>query len=160
MMSLNHGWGCHPIQIAFSIPIKHMLSVWAHWYAVHGHQVVALLNYTDPSWFRFWWSGSLVEAKWCHFVMVEDSILFSCIMHLYKTCTQCLCILKCCQLTYGSSLTQLYRPNLAQNFGDPGCLGSQNNVNTSWLKLPSYSNFFTHPYLTCTKCLSTLICCP
>ncbi len=39
MMSLGCGWSCHPIQAAFSILIRHMQSVWAHWYAVHRHKV-------------------------------------------------------------------------------------------------------------------------
>ncbi len=40
-----------------------MQSVWAHQYAVHRHKAAALLSYTDPTWLRFWWSGSLVELN-------------------------------------------------------------------------------------------------
>ncbi len=29
-----------------------------------------------------------------------------------------------------------------------------------WMRLTTPSNCFPHPYWTCTKCLSTLICCP
>ncbi len=46
-------------------------SVWAHWHAVHRHRVEALHSYTHPTWLRFWGSGSLVDSKWCHYVMVE-----------------------------------------------------------------------------------------
>jgi hypothetical protein len=33
--------------------------------------VATLHSYTHPTWLRFWGSGSLVESKWCHYVMVE-----------------------------------------------------------------------------------------
>ena len=46
------------------------------------------------------------------------------------------------------------------DFGVLGHLWSQNDVNTSWLRLTATSNCFPHPYYTYTKCLSTLICCP
>ena len=39
-------------------------------------------------------------------------------------------------------------------------LWSQHDVITSWLRLTATSNCFPHQYLTYTKCLSTLICCP
>ncbi len=42
MIWLCHGWGWQPSQIAFYIHIRHNQSIWAHWYAVHGHRVWAL----------------------------------------------------------------------------------------------------------------------
>ena len=42
MMSLRHGWGWHPPQTIYCIHMKHIQSVWAHWYAVHRHTVAAL----------------------------------------------------------------------------------------------------------------------
>ncbi len=76
MISLRHGWGWQPPQTASCIHISHMQSVWMHWYAVHGHIAVASNSYTNTTWLRFWGSGSLVESKWCHYVMVEaDSLL-------------------------------------------------------------------------------------
>ncbi len=48
-----------------------MQSDWAHWYAIHGHTVLALHSYTHPAWLRFWGSGSFVESKWWDYVMVE-----------------------------------------------------------------------------------------
>ncbi len=75
MMSLHHGWGFYLIQTASHIHIRHIQSVWAHWYVGNRHMVAALLSFilTHPSWVRFWWSGSLVELKWCHCVMDEAS---------------------------------------------------------------------------------------
>ncbi len=89
MMSLCHGWGWQPTQTASHIHIRHLQSVWACWHAVHRHMVVALHSYTHPtSWLIFWGSGSLVESKWCHYVMVEaDSHLKlfpSSIIDIYK----------------------------------------------------------------------------
>ena len=68
MISLQHGWGCHPIQTASHIHVRQMQSVWAHWYAVHRHTVAALvlISYTHPTWLRLWCSRSLVESTWCH----------------------------------------------------------------------------------------------
>jgi hypothetical protein len=70
VMWLCHGWGWQPPQTASHIHIRHVQSVWAHWYAVHVHTISALHSYTHPtSWLRFWGSGSLVESKMmslCH----------------------------------------------------------------------------------------------
>jgi hypothetical protein len=63
MMWLFHGWGWQPPQTASCIHIRHIQSVWAHWYAVHRHIVSALHSFTHPSWLRFLGSGSLVESK-------------------------------------------------------------------------------------------------
>ncbi len=88
MISLCHGWGWQPPQFASHIHIRHIQSVWAHWYVVHRHMVVALQSYTHPTWLRFWGSGSLVESKWCDNVTVEaDShlkLLPTSILDIYK----------------------------------------------------------------------------
>ncbi len=49
---------------------------------------------------------------------------------------------------------------LGSDFGALGHLWSQNDMIMSWLRLTATSNCFPHPYCTCTKYLSTLICCP
>ncbi len=88
MMWLCHGWGWQPPQTASHIQIRHIQSVWAHWYAVHGHTVSALHSYTQPTWLRFWGYGSLVESKWCDNVMVEANsnlnLLLTSILDIYK----------------------------------------------------------------------------
>ncbi len=71
IMSLCHGWGQQPPQTASHIHDRYVQSVWAYWYSVHRHMVAALHMYTHPTWLRFWSSGSLMESKWCHYVMVE-----------------------------------------------------------------------------------------
>ncbi len=76
MMSLHHGQGCHSTQTAFHIHIWHIQIPWTHWYAVHRHTEAVLLSYTHSKWIRFWCSGSLVESKWCHSIMVEAATLF------------------------------------------------------------------------------------
>jgi hypothetical protein len=88
MMWLCHGWGWQPPQTASHIHKRHIQSVWAHWYAIHRHLVAALPIYTHPTWLRFWGSRSLVESKWCDYVMVEaDShlkLLPASILDIYK----------------------------------------------------------------------------
>ena len=71
MMSLHHGWGWQLPQTASPIHIRHIHSVWAHWYAIHWYMVAALHSYTHPNWLRIWGSESLVESKWCCWVMVD-----------------------------------------------------------------------------------------
>ncbi len=71
MMSLHHGLGWQPTQTASYIHITHIQSVWAYCYAVHAHVAVASNNYTHPSWLTLCGSGSIVESKWCHYVIAE-----------------------------------------------------------------------------------------
>ncbi len=89
MMWLCHGWVWQPPQTASHIHIGHIQSVWAHWYAVHRHKILALHSYThSTSWLRFWGSGSLVELKWCHYIMFEAEshlkLLPTSILDIYK----------------------------------------------------------------------------
>ena len=73
MMSLHHGWGWQLTQTAPLIHIRHIQSVWAHWYAVHGHTIAALNSYIQPTLFRFLasGSGSHLESEWYHHFTVE-----------------------------------------------------------------------------------------
>ncbi len=48
---------------------------------------------------------------------------------------------------------------LGADLGVLSHLLSQNDVIMSWLRLTATWNCFSHPYMMCTKCLSTLICC-
>ncbi len=88
MMSLCHGWGWQPPQTAFPIHLRHLQSLWTHWYAVHRHKVAALHSHTHTTWLRFGGSGSLMELKWCHYFMVEaDShlkLLPTSILDIYR----------------------------------------------------------------------------
>ncbi len=63
------------------IHMRHIQQFWAHWYAVHGHTVVASKSYTHTTWVRFWGSGSLVESKWWHNVIVEATATSNCFPH-------------------------------------------------------------------------------
>ncbi len=67
MMSLRHSWGWRTPKTASCIHIRHVQSVWAHWYDVHGHRVGASNRYTHTIWVRYWGSGSLVESKWLRY---------------------------------------------------------------------------------------------
>ncbi len=67
---------------------RYIQTVWTNWSAVHGHTVAALHSHTHTSWLGFLGSGSLVESKWCHNVMVEADChlkwLPSSIFSIYK----------------------------------------------------------------------------
>ncbi len=52
-MSLHHGWGCQLPQTASCIFIRHIQSVWSHWYAVHSQEVAALHSY-QPYLAQIW----------------------------------------------------------------------------------------------------------
>jgi hypothetical protein len=124
----------------FRHPCKTLISVWADCYAVNCHTVAALHSFTHLTWLRFESSGSLVESKWCHYVMIEaDSqlkLLPSSILDIKK----CLSKLICWPFAYSSSILQLYPPYLAQIWGFW--------VTCGWLKLPrkvSYKCTFGMP---------------
>ncbi len=118
MISLCHDWGWQSPQTSSHIHIRHVHSVWAHWYALHMHMVAALHSYTLPTWLRFWGSGSLVESKWCHHVMLVEAdshlkLLPASILDIYKVSEH----IDMLSIAYGSCLTQLYLPYLAQMLG-------------------------------------------
>ena len=70
-MSIRHGWGWGPPQTASPIQITHIQHAWACWYAVNWHTAAALHSYTQPTRISVWGSGSLVESRWCQYVVVE-----------------------------------------------------------------------------------------
>ena len=70
MLSLCHCWGWQPLQTASCIHIRHLQSVWANRYAVYGIHKQPYID-THPIWLRFIGSGSLVESKCFHCVIVE-----------------------------------------------------------------------------------------
>ncbi len=74
MVTLRHSWGWYPLQTASHILIRHIQSVWALCMPSHGHMVAPLYRYTGQAGPRFGKSGSLLEWKWCHNVMVEADI--------------------------------------------------------------------------------------
>jgi hypothetical protein len=87
MLSLNHGQGWQPPQTTSHIYIRHIQSVWSHWYAVHGHTVVALHSHTHTSWLSFWVLGHL----WSQHVVIRShwgwqplKLLPSSILDIYK----------------------------------------------------------------------------
>ena len=147
-------WHCCPVYM------RHVQNVWAHWHAVHRHMVKALQGYTHTSWLRFWKTGSLVESKWCHYVMVEaDShlkLFIAYIWNIYKVFEH----IDMLSIDVRSKPYTVITTQLGSDFGVPGHLWSQNDVITSRLRPTANSNYLLHTYVTYTKCFSTLICCP
>ncbi len=145
MMHFFHGWCWQPPQTASHIHIRHIKSDWAHWYAIHGRTASALHSYTHPAWLRFWGSGSLVESKWFHYVMVEAD------GHLKLLPISILDIYKLFEYIDMLSIDIQYQPytvlptQLGSEFGVRGHLWSQNDAFLSWLMLTAISNCFPHP---------------
>jgi hypothetical protein len=146
MMLFTHGWGWQSPQTASHIHIWHAQSIWAHWYAVHWHMVAALHSFTHPSWVRFWGSGSLVESKWCDYVMVDTDghckLLPTSILDMCKVFEHIDMLSTCIKYQPYTVIPTL----LGSDFGVLGHLWSQNDVIMSWLRLTATSNCFTNPY--------------
>ncbi len=68
MMSLCHGWGWQPPQTASCIYIRHVQSVWAHWYAVLWHTVAALNSFPPylAQILGFWVTCGIKMMWLCH----------------------------------------------------------------------------------------------
>ncbi len=143
---LRHGWGWYPPQTASHILIKHLQSVWAIGMLSQRHIVAPLYRYTGKVGPRFGKSGSLVEWKWCHNVMVEADVhrtLFhTSILNIYEVFKPLVCCLKGVWVQPYTVTPAKLPPDL----GSQGHLWSENNATTSWLRLISTSDHFIHPY--------------
>ena len=150
MMSLHHGWGWQSPQINPPIHIRHIKSVWLHWYVVHGHSVASFLrSYTHTTCLRFWGStGPLVEWKWCHYIMDEAG------SHLKVLPLSIIVIEKVFEHIDMLSIGIRYQSYtviltlLGSDLGVLGHLWSQNDVITPLLTLAATSNCFPYPYKT------------
>jgi hypothetical protein len=135
----------------YIIFIRHIHSIWAHWYVVHRQTVVAAFHsYTHPTQLRFWGSGSLVESKWCHYVMVEAGsnlkLLPASILDIYKVFEYNAMLSINIQQQPSLTLTQFTHSLIGSDFGVRGHLWSQNDVIMSWMRLTATSNCFPHVY--------------
>ncbi len=74
MMPLRDGWGWYPTQTASQIWARHIQSVWAIDMLPQGYMGAPFYRYTGQVGPRFRTFVSLVEWKWCHYVMVEADI--------------------------------------------------------------------------------------
>ncbi len=143
---LESTWSHYVMVEADSQVIRHIQSVWAHWYAIHGHLTVASNSYAHTTWLIFWGSGSLVESRWCHYVMVEADrrlkLPLASILDVYN-------MFEHIDIPFMGmwQYPQIVTPTLfGSDFGVLDHLWSQNNVITSWLKLTTNSNCFLHPH--------------
>ena len=121
MMSLHHGWGWYQPQTFSYIHIWHIQRVWAIGMLSQGHVGAPLYRYTGQVGTRFWDLGSLMEWKWCHYVMVEADIhlrpLHTSILGIYKVFEPLVCCLK-------GMWVHPYTVTLAKLALDLGILGS------------------------------------
>ncbi len=130
MMSLCHGWGWQPTQSTCCIHLRNIQRVWSHLYALHGHTTVAPNSYTHTIWLRFWGSWSLVESKWCHYVLVvADShlkLLPTYTLDIYKVFKYVDMLSMCIQQQPLTVIPTL----IGSDFGVWGHLWSQNDLIT------------------------------
>ena len=148
MMSFCHGWGWQPPLTDFHIHIRlrHIQSVWAHWYAFYWYTLAALHSFTHRYRLRFWGFGWLVKSKWCYYESWQRPQTAS---HIYIRHIKFLSTLIWCPFAYSISLTQLsYLPSLllCSDFGILSHLWSQNDIIESLLRLTATSNCFPHTY--------------
>ena len=142
----------------FSHPYCIYTSVWAHWFAVRGHTVAVANSYTH-TWLRFRGSGSLMESKQCHHIImtvlptsISDIYTQKDWSHWYADHGHTLSALNSYTYTHATCGSKV---------GVLGHLWSQIVVITSWFSVTASSNWFPHLLLkTYTKWLSTLICSP
>jgi hypothetical protein len=105
MMLSCHSWCWQQSQNASHIHIRHIHSVWAHWYAVHWHMVAALHRYTPPYLAQnlgFWVTCGAKMMLLCHSWGWQPLQTAS---HIHIIHTQCLSTLIFCPLAYSCSLT-------------------------------------------------------
>jgi hypothetical protein len=115
-----------------------------YWHAVSRAYRCTLESYrsigqVDP---RFWSFGSLVEWKWCNYIMVKTHIhlrlLSASILDTYKMFD----LLVCCL----TGIWDHYTGQFGLRFRIFCHLWSGNNAITSWLRLISTSDCFPYPY--------------
>ena len=105
------GWGWQPHLKLLTASILDIYKVFEHIDMLskctrYGNCLRTQLH-PHTSWLRIWGSESLVESKWCHYVMVDaDGAISNFFLLPYKTYIKCLSTLKCCALAYSMSLTQ------------------------------------------------------
>ncbi len=104
-----------------------MQSVWADGMLSQGHMVSPLYHYTGQVDPRFGESGSIVEWKWCHNLMVEADIhlrlLHTSILDLCKVFELLVCCLKAIWCTH-----TITPAKLTPDLGSQGHLWSENDA--------------------------------
>ena len=98
LISLGHGWGWYPPQTTSHIHIRHVQSVWATGMLSQGHIGAPLYGHAGQVGHRSVNSGSLVEWKWCHSIIIEAYIhlrpLYTSILDICKVFQPLVCCLK------------------------------------------------------------------
>ncbi len=145
MMPQRHGWGWCLLQTASYIHIRHIQNVWDIGMLSQWHMVAPLYPYTGQVSPRFGDSGSLVEWKWCHNIIVEADIhlrpLHTSILDIHKVFETLVCCLKGIWLPPYTITPAKLPPDWVIQV-----LRSRNDATTSWLRLIFTSDHFIHPY--------------
>ncbi len=112
-----------------------------------------LYRYTSLVSPRFQTSVSLVEWKWCRYMMVEADIHLRLLPKSELDISKVSEPLICCRKGIWVHSHTDTQAKFAQAFGLLGHLWSGNDAIISWLRLISTSDHCPHPYYTYTMCL-------
>ena len=139
-------WGWYPPLITSYIYKRHIQSAWAIAMLSQGHMCAPLHQSTDQVVPRIGNSGSLVEWKWCHYIMFEADIhltpLQTSILDIPKVFEPLVCCLKGIWVhPYAIILTKL-----APDLGILGHFWKGIDVIMSCLELISTSDHFKHQH--------------
>ncbi len=124
-----------------------------------GNMGAPLYRYTGQVGPRFGKSGSLVEWKWCHNIMVESVIHFrplhKSIVNIYEVFQP----LVCCLTGIWLHPYTVTPAELAPDLGSQGHLWSENDAIMSWLRLKSTSDLLHTSIEDINKVFQPLVWC-
>jgi len=157
-MSLHHGWGWYQPQTLSYIHIWHIQRVWAIGMLSQGHVGAPLYRYTGQVGTRFWDLGSLMERKWCHYVMVQADIYLRPFIYPYYAYKKCLshwyAVLRAC----GCTLIPLHQPGLPQIWGFRFTCGvKMMSLRHGWGWYPPQTTSYIH--IRHIQSFEPLVCC-
>ncbi len=116
MIPLHVGWGWHPTQTDH-IHIRHVQCVWGIGMLSQGHIGAPLYLFTAQADPRFWSFGSLVEWKWCNYIIVEAHIHFRLLSTSILDIDKVFELLLCCLTGIWVHPYTVTQANLAPDFG-------------------------------------------
>ncbi len=159
MMPLRDGWGWYPPQTASHIHIWHIVIFWCIGMLSQGHMSAPLYHYTGQQVahnFGILGQLSIVEWKWCHWMPLHHGWGWcppQTASHIHIRHIQCAWVIGILSQGHMGAPFYPYTSKVGPRFWNFGHLWTENDANTSWLRLTSTSDCFPHPYKTYKMCL-------
>jgi hypothetical protein len=158
MMPLHHDWGWQPPQTASCNHMIHIQSVWAQWYAVHGHMAVASNSYIKTTYtLGCWVTCGIKMMSLCHRWGWQPPQTTSCIhiIHVQNVWAHWYAVHGHMALASNSSTYTTW-----VRFWGSGSLVESKWCHYITVEADSQLKLLLHPHQTYPKCFITLICCP